>query len=77
MLDPTVLVAAVVAAQVVYQAWLKYRAERPKVLADSATALAGTVDKRLQMLLDSQDEEIARLRRMLDDSGELEDGQQG
>ena len=61
-MDPTVLVAVVVALQVLYQAWTKYRTEAPKAKADSVVALSGAIDKRLQILIDSQQEEIERLR---------------
>lgn len=64
-MDPTILVAVVVAAQVVYTAWAKYKTERPKALADSVTALSGAVDKRLEILLHQQEEEIDRLRKLV------------
>lgn len=64
-MDPTILVAAVVAVQVMYTAWAKYKSERPKIIADSALALSGAVDSRLQMLIDEQKEEIARLSKLV------------
>ena len=69
-MDPTVLVALVVAVQVIYQAWSKYRTERPKVVADSAASLSGAVDDRLRILINLQSEEIARLREELEGKNE-------
>jgi hypothetical protein len=59
--DPTILVALVVAAQVCYTAWVKYKTERPK----GVTALSGAVDERLKILLHRQEEEIDRLRNLV------------
>lgn len=67
-MDPTIIVAILVTAQIVYQAWTKYKSESSKnatasvkAAAEGDISLAGVVDGRLQRILDHQDARIQQL----------------
>lgn len=73
-MDPTIIVAILVTGQILYQAWMKYRADRATVAVEAKRvtiegdiSLAGIVDGRLRDLLERQDERIAHLETEMAD----------